>query len=177
MHSTLQLMRRWTFDLDIELAHGQPALYWARPVNVDDGLEVIMWIRRLGGERLPTASYALRPNLNKPFVFALERRDRDFCHLFSTHQPTTHLRFRYRTNPRSTRFVSGKAGEYRWRRPKFHVDLGGESLLVMSYALCPNPKNASFLPSEMDRYCLLSVLYTPVVKCFFLRRLAGARHV
>ena len=29
--------------------------------------------------------------------------------------------------------------------------LGGERLLVMSYALCPNPKNAYFLPSEMDR--------------------------
>ena len=45
--STLQLMRRWTFDLDIELTHGQPASYWARPVNTDDGLEVIMWIRCL----------------------------------------------------------------------------------------------------------------------------------
>ena len=45
-----------------------------------------------------------------------------FCRLFSTHQPTTHIRSRYRINPRPTRFVSGKASEYRWRPPKFHVD-------------------------------------------------------
>ena len=80
-HSTLQLMRRWTFDLDIELTHGQPASCWARPVNIDDGLEAIMWIRCLGGERLPTASYALRPNLNKLFFSprsSSERRDGDF---------------------------------------------------------------------------------------------------
>ena len=64
-HSTLQLMRRWTFDLDIKLTHGQTASYWARPVNIDDGLEVIMWTRCLGGDRFPTASHALRPNLNK----------------------------------------------------------------------------------------------------------------
>ena len=36
-----------------------------------------------------------------------------FCRLFSTHQPTTHIRSRYRINPRPTRFVSGKASEYR----------------------------------------------------------------
>ena len=44
--------------------------------------------------------------------------------------------------------------------------LGGERLLVMSYALYPNPKNAYFLPSDMDRDFLSSVLYTPAVKCF-----------
>ena len=44
----------------------------ARPVNIDDGLDVIMWIRCLGGERLPTASYALCPNLNKLFVSPTE---------------------------------------------------------------------------------------------------------
>ena len=119
-------MRPWTFDLDIELAHGQPASCWARPVSIDDGLEVIMWIRCLGGERLPTASYALRPNLNKLFFSARSSSERRgieiFCRLFSTHQPTTHLRSRYRINPRSTRFVSGKASEYRWRPPKFHVE-------------------------------------------------------
>ena len=48
---------------------------------MDDGLEDMIWIRCLGGERLPTTSYALRPNLNKPFLFDSEqvgeKRDRD----------------------------------------------------------------------------------------------------
>ena len=91
----MQLMRRWTFDLDIELTHGQPASCWARPVNIDDGLEAIMWIRCLGGERLPTASYALRPNLNNLFLSPWRSSERSgidiFCRLFSTHKPTTHL--------------------------------------------------------------------------------------
>ena len=47
----------------------------------------------------------------------------------------------------------------------------------MSYALCPNLKNAYFLPSEMDPDFLSSAFYTPAVERFFLRRLAGARHV
>ena len=119
-------MRRRAFDLDIEqLTHGQPASYWARPVNIDDGLEVIIWIRCLGGERLPTASYALRPNLDKLFFSprrSSERRGIEiFCRVFSTHQPTTYLRSRYRIHPRLTRFVSCKASEYGWRPSKFHV--------------------------------------------------------
>ena len=75
-HITLQLMRRWTFDLNIDPTHGQPASYWARPVHVDEGLYVITWIRCLGGERLPTASYALRPNMNKLFFSASEEGSR-----------------------------------------------------------------------------------------------------
>ena len=35
------------------------------PMNVDDGLEDIRWIRGPGGERLPAASYALLPSLKK----------------------------------------------------------------------------------------------------------------
>ena len=63
-----------------------------RTVSVDDGLEVIMWIRCLGGARLPTASYALRPNLSNLFFSPRrEERSRFFCRLFSTHQATTHL--------------------------------------------------------------------------------------
>ena len=46
-------------------------------MNVDDGFEAIMWIRYLGGERLSTASYALRPN-NKLFFSPMEKRDRVF---------------------------------------------------------------------------------------------------
>ena len=142
-----------------------------------------MWIRCLGGERLPTASYALRPNLNNLFFFTSEqlgeKRDRYFCRLFSTHQPTTHLRFRYKRNPRSTRFVSGKASEYRWRPPKFHVEPWSRGREVARDVLRSLPKreNAYFLPSEMDRDFLSSVFYTPAVKCYFLRRLAGARAI
>ena len=45
------LTRRYIFHLDMGSTHGQPAPCLARPVNVDDGLEDIMWIRGLGGER------------------------------------------------------------------------------------------------------------------------------
>ena len=62
-------------------------------------------------ERLPTASYALRPNL----IFFLLVYGEEGLRLFSTHhQPKIHLRSRHRVNPRSTRFGSGKASEYRW---------------------------------------------------------------
>ena len=40
-------------------------------MNVDDGLEDIGWIRGLGGERLPPASYPLLPNLKKNLFFAI----------------------------------------------------------------------------------------------------------
>ena len=110
-----------------------------------------------------------------------------FRRLFSTPQPTTHLQCRHRIFPRSTRFVSCKASEYRWRPSKFHrifarstgVVTGkaneyrcrpsklyvdpwprGERLLLMSYSFCPNPKKVNFSPSEMDRYLLSSVFYT-----------------
>ena len=76
-HSALQLMRRWTFDIDRELTHDRPASYWARPVSIDDGLEVIMWIRCLGDERLLAAFYALPPNLKKG-LFLPSERDRFF---------------------------------------------------------------------------------------------------
>ena len=72
-----QLTRRQAFDLDIELTHCQTASCRARPVNIDDGLEGIRWIRGLGGEKLPGASYALLPNLKKS-VFLPSESDRDF---------------------------------------------------------------------------------------------------
>ena len=58
-------------DLDIEATHGQPGSCRARPVNVDDDLEDIRWIRGLGGEKLPAASYALLPNPKKDLFFAI----------------------------------------------------------------------------------------------------------
>ena len=80
-----QLTRRQAFDLDIESTHGQPASCRASPVDVDDGLEDIRWIRGLRGEKLPAASYALLLNLKKgPFLPS--ERDREFCGLFSTQQ-------------------------------------------------------------------------------------------
>ena len=60
----------------------------ARPVNVDDGLEDIRWMRGLGGEKLPAASYALLPNLKKG-LFLPSERDREFfvaCFLHSSAQ-------------------------------------------------------------------------------------------
>ena len=72
-----QLTRRHTFDLDIESTHGQPASCRARPVKVDDDLEEVRWIRGLGGEKLPVASYALLRN-PKGVYFLQSERDRDF---------------------------------------------------------------------------------------------------
>ena len=87
-----QLTRRYAFDLDIEATHGQPGSYRARPVNVDDGLEDIRWIRGPGGEKLPAASNALLPNLKKRPIFCHRRGIENFCCLIST-QPVsyTHL--------------------------------------------------------------------------------------
>ena len=55
----------------MESTHGQPGSCRARPVNVDDGLEDLRRIRGLGGKKLPTASYALLPNLKKDLFFAI----------------------------------------------------------------------------------------------------------
>ena len=66
-----QLTRRYAFDLDIESAHRQPGSCRATPVNVDDGLEDIRWVRGLGGKKLPAASYALLANLKKGLFYAI----------------------------------------------------------------------------------------------------------
>ena len=85
-----QLTRRLTFDLDIESTYRQPDSYKARPMDVDDGLEDIRWIRGLGSERVPAASYALLPNLKK--VYFCHRRGLEMiCRLFSIHPPPTVL--------------------------------------------------------------------------------------
>ena len=60
-------------------------------VNVDDGAEDIRWIRDLGGEQFPAASYTLLPNLKKRVLrvyFFPSARDRDFvaCFLHSSAQ-------------------------------------------------------------------------------------------
>ena len=57
-------------------------------MNVNDGLEDLRWIRGLGGERLPAASYALLPNLKKYLFFAVGEGSRIFvaCFLHSSAQ-------------------------------------------------------------------------------------------
>ena len=69
-----------------ESTHGQPAPCRARPVNVDDGLEDVRWIRGLGSEKLRAASYALLSNLKKGLLFATGEGSTFFCRLFSTQQ-------------------------------------------------------------------------------------------
>ena len=66
---TNQLMRRWTFDLDIpgsiDSSRGQPARCRARPTNVDGWQpQDIRWIRGLGGESLPVMSCVLPDQTN-----------------------------------------------------------------------------------------------------------------
>ena len=51
-------------------------------MNVDDGLQDIRWIRGLGGEKLPTASYVLLPNLKKGLFFAIGEGSRNFVACF-----------------------------------------------------------------------------------------------
>ena len=75
-HATIRL------HLDIEATNGQPGSCRARPANVDDGLEDIRWMRGLGGEKLPAASYALCPNLKKGLSFAIGEGSRIFVACF-----------------------------------------------------------------------------------------------
>ena len=104
-------------DLDIEPTNGQPASCRARPVNIDDRLVDIMWIRQWPRRR-DVADGVLR-SLPKPEKCCFlpiygERGIEIICRLFSTHQPTIHLRSRHIINPRWTRFLSGKASENIW---------------------------------------------------------------
>ena len=63
-----------------------------------------------------------------------------------TAHATIGLRSRHRSNPRPTRFVSGKAGECRWRPRRYRVirGLGGEKLPAALNALLPNLKKGLF---------------------------------
>ena len=74
----LHTSRRYTFDLDKESTHGQPASCRARPVNVDGDLQNSMWIHGLGDERMPVMSYAFCPNQKKNVYFLPSEKDRDF---------------------------------------------------------------------------------------------------
>ena len=73
-----QLTRPLAFHLDMESTHGHPASCRARPANVADSLEDVRWIRGLECKKLPTATYAFFPNLQKKTLFLPLDRDRDF---------------------------------------------------------------------------------------------------
>ena len=73
-----QLTRPLAFHLDMESTHGHPASCRARPANVADSLEDVRWIRGLECKKLPTASYAFFPKLQKKTLFLPLDRDRDF---------------------------------------------------------------------------------------------------
>ena len=56
-------------------------------MNVDDGLEDVRWIRGLGGEKLPVASYALPPNLKTGLFYAIGGGSIFFPPVFYTAAP------------------------------------------------------------------------------------------
>ena len=97
-----------------------------------------------------------------------------------TAHATIGLRSRHRSNPRPTRFVSGKAGECRsWPR-RYQVDPWSRGREVARGVLRSSPKPEKkpiFLPSETDREFLSPVFYAAATKYVCIRRLAGARHL
>ena len=148
-------------------------------MNIDDGLEDIMWIRCLGSQRLPTASDALCPNLNKLFFSPREEGSRFFVVCFLH----TSRRYTFDIDVESTH---GRPASCRARPVDIDDDLqnsmwtrglGGERLPAMSYALCPNLKKCLiFAIGEGSRFVVVCFLYTSG-QMFFLRRLAGAGHI
>ena len=70
-HATIDFRSRHTL---VKSIHGQPASCRARPVNVDGGLEDVMWTRGIGSETLPAASYDPHQTLNIRLFFAIGER-------------------------------------------------------------------------------------------------------
>ena len=96
-------------------------------MNVDDGLEDIRWIRGVGGEKLPVASYALLPNLKKGLLLAIGEISRIFvaCFLHSSAQMSLYQTPGRRPPPITSRFVNtvtrGWVGAPEGRAPfRFH---------------------------------------------------------
>ena len=119
----------WAFHLDIWSTHDHPVSCRARPLNIEDGLEDTMWIRRLGGERLLATTGCSRIFLSKwslyytshLFVYVVSLSQKNTAHSRTIHV-TMGLLPRQMINPRPTRFVSGKAIEYRGRPRRHDVD-------------------------------------------------------
>ena len=98
-------------------------------------------------------------------------------HWSKTAHVTIELRSRHRINSRLTRFVSGKANECRWQHRRYQVDPWSRRREVARNVLrsSPQPEKRSIFLHRRGIENLSLVLYTPVDKCFFIRRLAGAR--
>ena len=77
-------------------------------MNVGDGLEDVRWIRGLGGEKLPAASYALLPKLKKGLFFAIGEGSRIFvaCFLHSSAEMCSYQTPARRPPPITGRFVN-----------------------------------------------------------------------
>ena len=108
-------------------------------MNVDDGLDGIRWIRGLGGEKLPAASNALRPNLKTGLFFAIGEGSRIFvaCFLHSSSQMCLYQTPGRRPPPITGRFVDnltrGRVGAPNERAPfRFTAQS-----LVLSIDGCP----------------------------------------
>ena len=80
-----QLTRRYAFDLDIGATHRQPASCWARPVNVDDGLED-QGDARCREREVARGVLRSSPIPEKRPIFCHQRGMKIFCRLFSTQQ-------------------------------------------------------------------------------------------
>ena len=93
-------------------------------MSIHDGLEGIIGIRGLGGERLAAASYALRRNLQKVLFFAIGEGSRVFvvCFLHTSCQM-----FFYQTPG----------------RPTPHITDRGVSTVTLGWVVAPNQR-ASF---------------------------------
>ena len=96
-------------------------------MDADDGLGGIRWIRGLGGEKLPAASYALLPNLKKGLFFAIGEGPRIFvaCFLHSSAHMCLYQTPGRRPPPITGRFVNtvtrGWVGAPNERAPfRFH---------------------------------------------------------
>ena len=88
----------------------------------------------------------------------------------TTAHATIGLRSRDRINPRPTRFVSGKAGECRWRPRRYQVDpwSRGENLPAASYALLPNLKKGLFLAiGEGSSFFVACFVHSSAQMCLF----------
>ena len=91
---------------------------------------------------------------------------------------TIDARSRHRLSPRSTRLVTGKANEYRWRPRRYQVVYRRRELAGGVLRYPPNPeKKPSFCHWRRIENFLSSVLCTPAATCFFIVRLASARHM
>ena len=77
-------------------------------MNADDALEDIRWVRGVGGEKLPAASYALLLNLKKCLFFAIGEGSRAFvaCFLHSNAQMCLYQTPGRRPPPITGRFVN-----------------------------------------------------------------------